>query len=116
MYADNKIHFFQIVASLPYYESMLTQYSVDSENYDKLVANLEFFKKYVNYKLLNVAISDYPAITLDKDKIDYDEITNLLSSRVLTATILTAAEVSSANVEYLTDTQINEKYNVSSNL
>lgn len=116
MYAENKVHFFQMIASLPYYESMMTQYSIDSENYNKLVANLEFFKKYVNYKLMDVAVSDYPTVIVDKDKIDYDEINNLLSSRALTATALTTTEISSANVEYLTDVQINEKYNVSSNL
>lgn len=114
MYAENKVHFFQIVASLWYYESMLN--STDTEDKEKLIANLAFFKNYVNYKLMDVAVSEYPTVILEKDKIDYDEISNLLSAWTLTATTLTAAETSSPTVEYLTDAQINEKYNVSSNL
>ncbi|MEI6672127.1 MAG: hypothetical protein WCL02_01910 [bacterium] len=114
MYGSNKVHFFQIIASIPYYESMLNQYP--GENHDILVDNLAYFKKYINYKLLNMAVSDYPTVHVDENKIDYDEINNLLSSWKLTTTGLTATEVTSKNIEYLTDAQLNEKYNISNNL
>lgn len=115
MYINNKLSFFEMVASLPYYESMLNQYP-DIENYDKISANLDFFKKYANYQLMDIAISDYPTINLNHEKIDYDKITNLLSSWTLSVTTLSATETNSESIEYLTDIQINEKYNVSSNL
>jgi len=51
---------------------MLNQYP--GENYDQQIVNLEYLKKYANYKLLNVSVSDYPTINLDPEKIDYDEI------------------------------------------
>ncbi len=114
IYTKDRIHFFEIVASLPYYENILQ--SIDIADKEKIIANLAFFKRYAEYKLLQLAISDYPTVNINEKTIDYDEITNLLSWWKLTAIWISAAEIWSENIEYLTDNQVREKYNVSNNL
>jgi len=116
LYKTNQLYFYEIVASLPYYERMLNEYKVWDTDYQKISQNLEFLKQYISYKTLWQSVSEFPTINFDPERIDYNEINNLLLTFGVTATWFTSQEVTNGSIEYLDDNQINEKYNVSTSL
>ena len=89
LFFTDKVRVFEIAASLPYYENILHQFSGEETNYDQLVKNVEFFKTYINYKLLGVPLSEYPSINIDPNTINYDQIQNLFLTFGLTAASFT---------------------------
>lgn len=115
MYATNKLTFFKMVASIPYYQAMLSQ-NTEMQEYEKLTANLDFFEQYANYKLMDIDPATYPTVSINEQTIDYDQMTYLLSTWTIVATKIQKEEVTSANIEYLTDNDILENYKVSTNL
>lgn len=116
VYKINPNQFYEIVAWLPYYESMFNEYKIWDTDYTKISQNLDFLKKYITYKTLGMSVSDLPVINFDPQKIDYNEINSLLLTFWTTVTGITAWEISNENVEYLDDGEVNEKYDVSTNL
>ena len=116
IYKINPSQFYEIVAWLPYYESMFNEYKVWDTDYTKISQNLDFLKKYISYKTLGMSVSDLPVINFDPQKIDYNEINNLLLTFWTTVTGFTSEETVNENVEYLDDGEVNAKYNVSTNL
>ncbi len=110
----NPVHFYEILSSLWYYENLMNEYA--TENKEQLSANLDFLKKYAGYKMVWKWVSDFPKIEINKDTIDFDQITNLLLTFGLTTTGVSATEIGNENIEYLSDAEITEKYSISNNL
>jgi hypothetical protein len=52
IYKTNPNQFYEVVASLPYYESMCNEHKVSDEDYVQITQNIELFKRYIAYKTL----------------------------------------------------------------
>ena len=116
LYQTNPTELFVMYAQLPYYRNQLNEHAFEErEEQEKISHNASFFEQYMIYKTLGKLPAEFPAIDFDPDKIDYNQIHDLLTSFTINPKVLEASELADRG-EFLDNAQFLLRYGVSLNI